>query len=172
MFKTDVPLIAFGISSTIKRYWPVSTALAIALAVHSSFSAASPQHAEQRNLVTANAPTAIGPYAQAVRAGETLYLSGQLPIDPASGAFLADAPIEVQTSRVLDNIQAVLAADGLEMRDIVSTTVYLKDLNDFTKMNEVYASYFKQSPPARVTVQVSRLPKDSAIEISSIAQRR
>ncbi|KAF1021665.1 MAG: 2-iminobutanoate/2-iminopropanoate deaminase [Paracidovorax wautersii] len=128
-------------------------------------------HAQQapRVVSSADAPKAIGPYSQAIRAGQVLYLSGQIPIDPKSGELMKDAPIEAQTKLVLDNLKAVLAADGMTMANIVSTTVYMKDLNDFAKMNEVYGGYFPANPPARATVQVARLPRDVAVEIGAIA---
>src|SRR5262245_55541343 len=104
--------------------------------------------------------------------GQTLYLSGQIAIDTATNQFLSNGSIEDQTRRVLDNLAAVLAADGLTMDHIVSTTVFLKDVNDFAKMNEIYATYFKNAPPARATVEVARLPRDAKIEISAIAVAR
>jgi 2-iminobutanoate/2-iminopropanoate deaminase len=118
---------------------------------------------------TPAAPTAIGPYSQAIRAGKTLYVSGQIAIDPKTNQMESSGSIEEQTRRVLDNLSAVLAADGLTMDHVVSTTVFLKDVNEFAKMNEVYATYFKKAPPARATVEVARLPRDAKIEISAIA---
>ncbi|ULX52624.1 endoribonuclease L-PSP [Cupriavidus taiwanensis] len=122
-----------------------------------------------RAVASAEAPKAIGPYSQAIRAGNVLYLAGQIPIHPKTGELLKDAPIEAQTRLVLDNLKAVLAADGMTMADVVSTTVYMKDLNDFGKMNEVYGTYFTGVAPARATVQVARLPRDVAVEIGAIA---
>lgn len=122
-------------------------------------------------LSTKGAPEAIGPYSQAVRKGDLLFLSGQIPIDPKTGQLLKDVSIEDQTRLVLDNLKAVLAAGGMTMADVVSTSVFLKDLNDFAKMNAVYATYFPASPPARATVEVSRLPRDVKVEISAIAAR-
>lgn len=121
-------------------------------------------------IATKDAPAAIGPYSQAIRVGNTLYLAGQIPIDPRSNS-LVTGTIEEQTRLVLDNLKAVLAAAGMSMDDVVSTSVFLKDLNDFQRMNAVYATYFKDKPPARATVQVARLPRDVAIEISAIAAR-
>ena len=118
---------------------------------------------------TPNAPSAVGPYSQAIRVGQTVYLAGQIAIDPNTNQPMSGATIEEQTRRVLDNISAVLAAGSLSMADIVSTTVYLTDVNDFGKMNEVYGTYFKDAPPARTTVGVARLPRDMKIEISAIA---
>jgi 2-iminobutanoate/2-iminopropanoate deaminase len=117
---------------------------------------------------TPEAPKAIGPYSQAVKAGNMLFLSGQIPIDPRTDQVVS-GPIEEQTKQVLENLKAVLAADGLSLGNVVSTTVFLKDLNDFAKMNAVYGTYFKGRPPARATVQVSRLPRDVLVEISAIA---
>ncbi|WP_255650666.1 RidA family protein [Cupriavidus sp. DB3] len=122
-----------------------------------------------RAVSSPDAPKAIGPYSQAVRAGNVLYLAGQIPIHPKTGELLKDAPIEAQTRLVLDNLKAVLAADGMTMANVVSTTVYLKDLNDFARMNEVYGTYFTGVTPARATVQVARLPRDVAVEIGAIA---
>ena len=120
---------------------------------------------------TPNAPEAIGPYSQAIRAGSTVFLAGQIPIDPKTKQLMKDASIEDQTRLVLDNLKAVLEADGLTMDHVVSTTVFLKDLNEFAKMNEVYATYFKTAPPARATVEVARLPRDVKVEIAAIAVR-
>ena len=120
-------------------------------------------------VATSDAPEAIGPYSQAIRAGNTLYLSGQIPIDPKTKQLMATADIEAQTKLVLDNLKAVLKADGMDMSNIVSTTVFMKDLNNFGKMNAVYASYFPSNPPARATVEVARLPRDVQVEISAIA---
>jgi 2-iminobutanoate/2-iminopropanoate deaminase len=116
---------------------------------------------------TDKAPKAIGPYSQAVRIEKFLFLSGQIPINPASGEIKGD--IQSQTTQVLENIKAVLIAAGSSMNNIVKTTVFLKDLNDFTAMNEIYQKYFIIDPPARSTVEVSRLPKGALIEIESIA---
>jgi len=127
--------------------------------------------AQNRVVASPDAPEAIGPYSQAIRAGNVLYLSGQIPIDPKTKKLMNEASIEDQTRLVLDNLKAVLAADGLTLANVVSTTVYMKDLNDFGKMNEVYGSYFTSSPPARATVQVARLPRDVAVEIGAIAVR-
>ena len=119
---------------------------------------------------TPNAPEAIGPYSQAVRVRETLYCSGQIPIDPSTGELLS-GPVEEQTARVLDNLAAVLQAAGYAMSDVVRCTVFVSDLNNFARVNEVYARYFATDPPARATVEVSRLPKDVDVEISCIAAK-
>jgi 2-iminobutanoate/2-iminopropanoate deaminase len=121
---------------------------------------------------TGNAPAAIGPYSQAVRVGELLFTSGQIPIDPATGAIVAGG-IREQTTRVLDNLTAVLAEARLDMAHVVKTTVYLKNMADFAAMNEIYATYFAPAgvvPPARSTVEVARLPKDALVEIDLIAR--
>lgn len=119
---------------------------------------------------TTNAPAAIGPYSQAIRSGNTLFLSGQIPLSPVTGQ-ISGSTIDEQTKRVLDNLSAVLAANGMTMANVVSTTVYMLDLNDFAAMNTVYGSYFTSNPPARATVQVARLPKDVLVEISAIATK-
>jgi 2-iminobutanoate/2-iminopropanoate deaminase len=117
---------------------------------------------------TEDAPAAIGPYSQAVRVGDTVYCSGQIPIDPVSGQIV-QSTIEDQTARVLENLKAVLAAAGLGLEDVVRCTVYVSSMDDFARVNEVYGRYFKGEPPARATVEVSRLPKDVDVEISCIA---
>jgi len=115
-----------------------------------------------------DAPAAIGPYSQAIKHGNTLYLAGQIPIDPKTKE-LNKGSIEEQTKLVIENLKAVLAAAGMTLDDVVSTSVFMKDLEQFKAMNEVYATYFKDKPPARATVQVARLPRDVAVEISAIA---
>jgi 2-iminobutanoate/2-iminopropanoate deaminase len=115
-----------------------------------------------------DAPKAIGPYSQAVRAGQLLFMSGQVPLDPASG-LIVSGDITAQTRRTLDNIKAVLTAAGLSLANVVRTTIFLADMNDFAAVNEVYGQYFSQPFPARVTVQVARLPKDARVEIDAIA---
>ncbi len=117
---------------------------------------------------TEAAPSAIGPYSQAIRAGSLLFVSGQVPIDPATGAIV-DGDIAAQTRRVLQNVGAILDAAGVSFDHVVRTTVFLTDMNDFAAMNEVYATCFTSPAPARATVQVSRLPKDARIEIDVIA---
>ena len=122
---------------------------------------------------TSQAPAAIGPYSQAVRIGDTLYTSGQVALDPATGA-LVPGGIREQTSRVFDNLTAVLKEAGLDMSHVVKTTVFLKSMGDFATMNEVYARYLAPEgenvvPPARSTVEVAGLPKDALVEIELIA---
>jgi 2-iminobutanoate/2-iminopropanoate deaminase len=119
-------------------------------------------------IATDRAPRAIGPYSQAVRAGNFVFASGQIPIDPATGEFVPGGIAE-QTEQVLKNLRAVFQAAGLGMDQIVKTTVFLLDMNDFTAMNEVYARYFREAPPARATVQAARLPRDAKVEIEAIA---
>jgi 2-iminobutanoate/2-iminopropanoate deaminase len=114
------------------------------------------------------APKAIGPYSQAVRAGQLLFLSGQVPLDPVSGQMI-DGDIAAQTRRVFENLGAVLEAGGRSFAEVVRTTVFLADMNDFAAMNAVYGEYFKEPYPARATVQVARLPKDARVEIDLIA---
>ena len=115
-----------------------------------------------------DAPKAIGPYSQAVRAGQLLFVSGQVPLDPSTGQ-LVNGDIAAQTRRVFDNLGAVLKAGGRSFTDVVRTTVFLADMNDFAAMNEVYGQYFSEPYPARATVQVARLPKDARVEIDVIA---
>ena len=117
---------------------------------------------------TPSAPQAIGPYSQAIRAGSLLFVSGQVPIDPATGSVI-DGDIAAQTHRVFQNIGEILKAGGATFEDVVRTTVFLADMNDFAAMNAAYATYFSAPAPARATVQVSRLPKDARIEIDVIA---
>jgi 2-iminobutanoate/2-iminopropanoate deaminase len=114
-----------------------------------------------------NAPKAIGPYSQAILAGNTLYVSGQLPIDPKTG--LMPTTIEEQTKQSLDNILNIVHEAGFELTDVVKCHVYLKDLSDFARMNEVYANFFYEHKPARVAFEASRLPKDALVEIDAIA---
>ena len=118
---------------------------------------------------TTLAPAAIGPYSQAIRVGRTIYLSGQIAIDPATNLFMTGASIQDQTQRVLENLAGVLTAAGLTLDNVVSTTVYLQDLNDFAGMNQVYATFFKNAPPARSTVQVAGIPRNAKVAISAIA---
>jgi 2-iminobutanoate/2-iminopropanoate deaminase len=115
-----------------------------------------------------DAPKAIGPYSQAIRAGNLLFLSGQIPLNPATGEVV-EGGIAAQTERVLQNISAVLTTAGASFANVVRTTVFLADMNDFAAMNAVYAKYVVDPPPARSTVQVSRLPKDVRVEIDAIA---
>ncbi len=117
------------------------------------------------------APAAIGPYSQAIDAGDFVFLSGQVPIDPKTGD-LVQGDIARQTERVLDNLGAVLTAAGCSFADVVKTTIYLMDLGDFHTVNAVYAKRFKDAPPARATVQVSALPKGARVEIDAIARKR
>ena len=117
---------------------------------------------------TTEAPAAIGPYSQAVRTGAMIFCAGQVPLDPKTGQIVSE-DISEQTRRVLDNLTAVLKAEGLTMANVVKTTVFLTDFGDFPKMNEVYATYFTDQPPARSTVGVSTLPKNARVEIEAIA---
>jgi len=117
---------------------------------------------------TANAPAAIGPYSQAIRVGDMLITSGQLALDPATGSFV-EGGIKEQTYQALTNVKAILNDAGTNMGSVIKTTVFLKDMNDFAAMNEVYATYFPVNPPARSAVEVARLPKDAMIEIEAIA---
>jgi 2-iminobutanoate/2-iminopropanoate deaminase len=147
-----------------KISWPV-----MVLAIAATVGGVEAQESGKKVIATQTAPNAIGPYSQAIRAGKTLYLAGQIAIDPKTNQVMSNGTIEEQTRRVLDNLSAVLAADGLTMDHVVTTTVFLKDLNDFEKMNGVYATYFKNAPPARATIEVARIPRDVKVEISAIA---
>jgi 2-iminobutanoate/2-iminopropanoate deaminase len=119
-------------------------------------------------VLTARAPKPIGPYSQAIQSNGLLFVSGQVALDPQSGEFVA-ADVRQQTERVLENVKAILEAAGAAFQHVVKTTVFLKDMNDFAAMNEVYARYFSAAPPARSTVEVTRLPKDALVEIEVIA---
>jgi 2-iminobutanoate/2-iminopropanoate deaminase len=121
-------------------------------------------------IATDNAPKAIGPYSQAIKikSGETIYTAGQLGIDPATGNLVDDG-ITAETRQALKNIKAILTAAGSDLDQVIKTTVFLKDLNDFAAMNAVYAEFFPKNAPARSTIQVARLPKDGLVEIEAIA---
>jgi len=122
----------------------------------------------KRIIQTELAPAAIGPYSQAIRIGDFLYTSGQIALDPKSGKFLS-GEIKEETEQTLKNISAILQADGLELENVIKTTVYLSDLNDFVQMNQIYEKYFSKNKPARACVQVAALPKGAKIEIDAIA---
>lgn len=115
------------------------------------------------------APAAIGPYSQAIRSGNLIFLSGQIPLDPQTGNIV-EGDAAVQTARVLQNLSAILEAAGSSLGQVLKTTVYLKDLADFAMMNEVYARFFDDTPPARATVEVARLPRNVSVEIDLIAE--
>ena len=117
---------------------------------------------------TNNAPQAIGPYSQAVMANGTLYVSGQIPVVPATGAIVSDT-VEEQTRQVLENVKAVVEAAGLTLNDVVKTSVFIKNMDDFAVINGIYSEYFKENCPARACVEVARLPKDVLIEMVAIA---
>jgi 2-iminobutanoate/2-iminopropanoate deaminase len=117
---------------------------------------------------TENAPKAIGPYSQAIKANGFVFASGQIPLDPST-MQIVEGGVREQTERVMENLSAVLEAAGSSLESVVKTTVYLKDLTDFAEMNEVYGSFFGDVPPARSTVEVARLPKDVRVEIDVIA---
>lgn len=122
-----------------------------------------------KNIVqTDKAPGAIGPYSQAIKAGGLVFVSGQIPIDPASGQFVAGG-ISEQTEQVMKNLSAVLESAGSGLDRVVKSTVFLADMNEFAAMNQVYGQYFSHEPPARATVEVSRLPRDARVEIDVIA---
>ena len=124
----------------------------------------------KKEINSANAPAAIGPYSQAVEAGNTLYISGQLPIDPATGAFPSD-DVREQTKASLENIGAILKEAGMSFANVVKTTVLLDDMGDFAAMNEVYSTYFEKPFPARAAFEVAKLPKNAKVEIEAVAVR-
>lgn len=117
---------------------------------------------------TEQAPKAIGPYSQAIKANGFLFVSGQLPVNPETGEF-ATGGVAEQTRQSLENLKAILAAESLSFAEVVKTTVFLKDMNNFAAVNGIYAEYFTQQPPARACVEVARLPKDAMVEIELIA---
>jgi 2-iminobutanoate/2-iminopropanoate deaminase len=123
----------------------------------------------KRVISTPLGPSAIGPYSQAIRAGNLLFVSGQVALDPSTGKFIEDKSIQAQTRRVLENLLAIVSAAGGSADNIVKTTVFLKSMNDFAEMNSVYAEFFPSSAPARATVEAARLPRDASIEIDCIA---
>ncbi len=123
---------------------------------------------DKKIVETSQAPKAIGPYSQAIVSGGFLFSAGQIPLDPAT-MQLVEGDIKVQTQRVLENLKAVLEAESLDFSKVIKTTIYLKDLNDFQAVNEIYSKYFGDFKPARSTVQVAKLPLDSLIEIELIA---
>ena len=123
---------------------------------------------DRQAITTSEAPAAVGPYSQAIAAGELLFCSGQVHLEPATGT-LVEGDIATQTQRVLDNLVAVLAAAGRSMADVVKTTVFLVDINDFGAMNEVYGRYMPDPPPARSTIGVAALPKGARVEIEAVA---
>jgi len=120
-------------------------------------------------IATEAAPKAIGPYSQAIRSAGLLFLAGQIPLDPATMQII-EGDIAKQTERVLENVKAILAAAGSSLDRVVKTTVFLKDMNEFAAMNEVYGRYFPQNPPARSTVEAARLPRDVRVEIDLIVE--
>lgn len=127
----------------------------------------------KKAIATKNAPAAIGPYSQAVAAeGTMIFVSGQLPADPATGAFPAEGTIEAQTRRALENLKAILAEAGCGMDSVLKTTVYLADIADFAAMNAVYAEYFSEPYPARAAFQVAALPKAARVEIEAVACKK
>ena len=124
---------------------------------------------DKQVISTPQAPSAIGPYSQAIRAGNFLFVSGQISIDPSTGKLIDDKTIQGQTRRVLQNLIAIVEAAGGSAQNIVKTTVFLRDMGDFAEMNAVYSTFFSASPPARSTVEAVRLPRDVSIEIDCIA---
>ena len=123
---------------------------------------------QKKIVATPKAPAAIGPYSQAIRIGDFLYTSGQISLDPETMKMIT-GDIEVETEKVLKNIETILKADGLDLNNIIKTTVYLTDLSEFTRMNQVYEKFFSETKPARACVQVTALPKGAKVEIDAIA---
>ena len=123
---------------------------------------------KKRVVQTEKAPKAIGPYSQAIQAGDFLFLSGQVPLDPKTGE-LVKGDIRQQTEQVLENIKGVLESQKLGMKDVVKVTIFLKNIENFNQVNEIYSTYFPTSPPARSTVEVARLPRNAEVEIEAIA---
>lgn len=121
-----------------------------------------------KTIHTTDAPAAVGPYSQGMQVGNLIYVSGQLPLDPANGELISDS-IEAATARSLDNCKAIVEAAGSSFEHVVKVEIFMKDMNDFARMNEVYATYFTNHKPARAAVEVARLPKDAIIEIQMIA---
>jgi 2-iminobutanoate/2-iminopropanoate deaminase len=121
-------------------------------------------------ITSSDAPQAIGPYSQAIKTNDLLFVSGQIPIDPKSGNVVAGS-IEAQTRQVLNNLQALIEAGGMSLQDVVKTSCFLKNMDDFGRFNEVYSTFFKDKPPARETVEVARLPRDVLVEISCICSK-
>jgi len=125
----------------------------------------------RQKITTKAGPAAIGPYSQAIVCGEMVFVSGQIPLDPATGAFVQGG-IEAQTRQVMRNIGAILEAAGSSLDQVVKTTVYLADLNDFDEMNRTYGTFFTGDPPARATVQVAKLPRGASVEIDAISIKK
>jgi len=123
---------------------------------------------EKQIVAPVNGPKVIGPYSLGVKAGQLLFVSGQLGLDPATGAMVAGG-VEAETKQALKNLQAILETGGCTLKQVVKTTVFLRDMNDFSRMNAVYAEFFKENPPARSTVQVAALPRSGAVEIELVA---
>lgn len=119
-------------------------------------------------ILTKDAPAPIGPYSQALKVGNFLFCSGQVALDPTTGT-LEGSDVETQTKKVMKNVQAVLKAGGCDFKNVIKTTIFLKNMGDFPKVNEIYGSFFRENPPARSTVEVARLPKDALVEIEVIA---
>jgi|SRR5579883_948590 len=127
--------------------------------------------AKRRPLSTPYAPAAIGPYSQGIASGEWVFCSGQIPLDPATGEIVGAGDVRAQARQVMRNLGAILEAGGASFADVVKTTIYLVDLQDFAPVNEVYAAFFPGEPPARATVQVAALPRGALVEIEAVAHR-
>jgi 2-iminobutanoate/2-iminopropanoate deaminase len=124
---------------------------------------------DKQTISTSSAPSAIGPYSQAIRAGSLVFVSGQIPIDPSTGQLIQDTSIKAQTRRVLQNLLAIVESSGGTAQNVVKTTVFLRNMGDFAEMNAVYSEFFTGAPPARSTIEAARLPRDVSVEIDCIA---
>jgi 2-iminobutanoate/2-iminopropanoate deaminase len=149
----------------MKNLFAICTIAVMALATSVAYAA---EVDKKEVIASSNAPKAVGPYSQAIRYGNLVFLSGQLPIDPKTGQP-SKGTIDEQTKLVLENLKAVLEAAGLTFSNVLATTCFLKNMDDFPKFNAVYGTYFPENPPARATVEVARLPKDALVEIALIA---
>ncbi len=157
----------------MKTFIMFAIAALVANAAFAQRRAPAPARLPHTVVLSAAAPAPVGPYSQAIRAGNTVYVSGQIPLDAATGLLVGNGDVKAETQQVMKNLAAVLAAAGLTLRDVVKCSVFVKDLGNFALINETYGSYFDaHSPPARETVQVSRLPKEAQVEISCIAVKQ
>ncbi len=142
----------------------------VGLLAAAALAGCAPAGTRREAIATASAPAAIGPYSQAIVSGDTVWVAGQLGLDPATGK-MAEGGIDGETRRALENVKAILAAAGLALEDVVQTQVFLADLEDFQAMNAVYETFFPKAPPARATVQVAKLPRGARVEILAVAVR-
>ncbi len=156
------------IATRIDALWTARSLLLVAVFALGSSSARAADPAGKEVVVAPDAPKAVGPYSQAVKANGMVFVAGQLPLDPKTG-LLVTGGIEQQTERVMENVKAILAASGLTMRSVVMSSCFLTNMDDFAKFNAVYAKYFPSAPPARATVGISKLAKEAQVEVAVIA---